>query len=419
MELTPEEQQHLGFEVGRAFSPAAPINEADLFAGRIDQLRRVIDAIAQRGQHVIIFGERGVGKTSLANVLSAFLEKPNMPFPILAPKVNCDGQDTYSSLWRKVFSQIDIAREVRRIGFTVDPGVEHQRISDSLPDDISPDLVREHLSVLGARVLLIVIIDEYDRLPNGQTGRLFADTIKMLSDYSVPATLVLVGVANTVDELIAEHQSIERALVQVPMPRMSPKELHEIVNKGLSKVQMDIQAEALDHIALLSRGLPHYTHLLGLHSARMAIDNGSRHVGLSYVDGAIKRAIEGAQQSIISAYHRATMSPRRENLYAQVLLACALAECDELGYFAPSDVRRPMSAIMRKRYDIPNFARHLADFCSPGRGPILEKTGARHRFRFRFINPLMQPFVIMKGLDCGMVDRTALNRSIHQLVASK
>jgi hypothetical protein len=42
----------------------------------------------------------------------------------------------------------------------------------------------------------------------------FRSLIKVLSDNSVPATLVLVGVADSVDALIVEHQSIERALVQ-------------------------------------------------------------------------------------------------------------------------------------------------------------------------------------------------------------
>src|SRR3989304_4900393 len=72
--LDKEERIRLGIEVGGVFSPAAPINERRLFAGRTQQVRRVIDAINQRGQPVLIFGERGVGKTSMANVLRDFLE---------------------------------------------------------------------------------------------------------------------------------------------------------------------------------------------------------------------------------------------------------------------------------------------------------------------------------------------------------
>ena len=40
-------------------------------------------------------------------------------------------------------------------------------------------------------------------------------------DAKVPATVVLIGVADSVGELIREHGSVERALVQIQMPRMS------------------------------------------------------------------------------------------------------------------------------------------------------------------------------------------------------
>lgn len=408
MGLTREEQNRLGLEVGRVFSPAAPIDERALFAGRTDQLRDVIDAVNQRGQHAMIFGERGVGKTSLANVLSDFLQAAGEE--ILAPHVNCDGTDDFSKLWRKILSEIEIASQVRRMGFTANTSAEFKNVADSLPKNITPDIVRRTLSALGSQTLLIVIIDEFDRLPNGNVGRLFADAIKMLSDHSVPATLVLVGVADSVDELIEEHESVERALVQVRMPRMSPGELREIIENGLSRVEMTIEKDALNYISMLSQGLPHYTHLLGLYSAREAIDLGELRIALSHVKAAITKAITKAQQTIMSAYHKATMSPRKENLFTQVLLACALADSDDLGYFAAADVRGPMSLIMGRSYDIPTFSRHLNDFCEETRGPVLQKTGYKHRFRFRFVNPLMQPFAIMQGLASGMIDRPTLQR---------
>ena len=49
-------------QVHLAFSPSAPIDSTDLFAGRTRQIERLLGAIFQRGQHAIIFGERGVGK---------------------------------------------------------------------------------------------------------------------------------------------------------------------------------------------------------------------------------------------------------------------------------------------------------------------------------------------------------------------
>jgi hypothetical protein len=63
---------------------------------------------------------------------------------------------------------------------------------------------------------------------------------------------------------------------------------------------------------------------------------------------------------------------------------------------------------MKKPYDIPAFSRHLKDFCEKKRGAILQKSGTARRYRFRFVNPLMQPYVVMHGLSAGLIDATAL-----------
>ena len=52
----------------KLFSPSAPINEADLFSGRLEQISRIVNAVAERGRHAVLYGERGVGKTSLGNI---------------------------------------------------------------------------------------------------------------------------------------------------------------------------------------------------------------------------------------------------------------------------------------------------------------------------------------------------------------
>ncbi|MCE4544572.1 MULTISPECIES: hypothetical protein [unclassified Caballeronia] len=82
------------------------------------------------------------------------------------------------------------------------------------------------------------------------------------------------------------------------------------------------------------------------------------------------------------------MSPRKDNLFADVLLACAMAPADQMGYFAAQDIRAHIQLITGKDYQIPSFSKHLKEFCEEKRGPILKKIGTARRFRFRFINPL-------------------------------
>jgi len=388
----------LTFKVSTVFSPAAPVNEQELFAGRIEQLRKIVDVVNQRGQHAIIFGERGVGKTSLANIIAGLFQSEEF----LALKANCDSSDNFDSSWRKIFSQIKIAKKDFSMVFGKPPQTELFDFAE-YHETLNPEKVRQILAMLTDKNSLLIVIDEFDRISEQSTKTMFADTIKTISDQSIDATLILVGVADSVEELISEHQSVERALVQIRMPRMSQQELNEIFDKGLPKLGMTIDDNAKRHVTHLSQGLPHYTHLMGLHSARQALDEKSKNITLSHAGKAIEKSIAEAQQTIQSGYHKATMSSRKDNIFKQVLLSCALAKTDELGYFAAVDVREPLTKIMNKRYDIPSFSRHLYEFCEETRGPILQKTGKQRRFRFRFINPLMQPYVTMQGFVSGLL----------------
>ena len=388
--------------LGQVFSPAAPVDKLKLFAGRAQQRADFIDAVLQRGRHAVLFGERGVGKTSLSSVIKEFLEK--LGETVLAPRVNCDFTDTFSTIWKKVFKEFRYIEERQKIGF----GEESDAILHSVAEqvegrDVTPDDVRDVLSAVGQNRILIVIIDEFDRVAE-RMGTLFSDTIKTLSDQSVPATLVLVGVADTVETLIREHESVERALAQIRVPRMSRDELNEIITLGLKDIEMTIQDDARARLVALSQGLPHYTHLVGLYAARNANRENRLEISRSEIRAGVEEAVKNAQESIVATHHRSVMSARGESLYRQVALACALAKTDERGYFTSSSVRRPMSVIMGRTYDIPAFARHMNEFCETTRGPILQKIGTPRNYRFRFVNPLMQPFIIMDGMSKGLID---------------
>lgn len=406
MAITEQQADSLAIQASRLFTPSAPIDDKTLFAGRRNEIRQVIDAVNQKGQHAIIFGDRGVGKTSLANVLSSFL--PNAG-PIMARRINCDKGDSYNSVWLKVFNEIQ-SQDVSRVGGFAGNGFGPR--ADAGADIISPDVVRRQLTLWSERALPILIIDEFDRVDDNYRT-IFADTIKTLSDHSVPATVVLVGVADSVDQLITEHESIQRALVQVKMPRMSKEETREIVSK-VSSLGMTIEPDVIDRISVLTQGLPHYVHLLGLNATRAALDTRSLTIDLPALESAINKSIEAAQQSIRSAWHQAIVSARKDNLFADVLLSCALAETDDMGRFAAQDVRGPMQVVTGKNYDIPAFAQHLNDFSDEKRGNILKKMGVSHRFRYRFTNPLMPPFVIMRGF----ADKKITDADLKKLAAS-
>lgn len=219
--------------------------------------------------------------------------------------------------------------------------------------------------------------------------------------------MVIVGVADDVNELIESHASVERALSQIPMPRMSDGELNDLLVRALDSVRMTITPTAAGRIVKVSQGLPHYTHLLGQEAALGAYYSDTNEVDVAEVDYAIERALDRTQESISSLYYRATYSAR-ENLYKQVLVACAIAQADERGFFSAAAVRESLSRLLGRRMEIPSFAMHLSAFSSD-RGPVLKKEGGQRKFRYRFINPLLQPYVLLRGVKDGLISSKDLN----------
>jgi hypothetical protein len=250
-----------------------------------------------------------------------------------------------------------------------------------------------------------VIIDELDRIDDADTQVLLADTIKTLSDNRVNTTLILVGVANSVDDLIAEHRSIERCLVQVAMDRMSKSELLQIIDNGLSVCEdMKILPSVRERIADYSQGLPFYTHMLAREAATHAVQNDRTMIVMDDLHFAIKETVDVHGETNLTLYNNAVTAPRGK-YFKPVLLACALAEKDEKGFFYATNVTAALRAITGNDLEIPAFAQHLVDFSST-RGPVLEKD----KRRYRFIKPNMGPYVILRGLADGLIREEQLSR---------
>ena len=402
-EMSGEDWDALRFEASQIFSPSAPLNEADLFAGRSKELGRMIEAVSERGKHVILFGERGVGKTSLSKLFYKLF--PNTVRHIISIREQADPGDDFSSLWRKVFRDISVqaSRE--------DGSPETRPVSDWYPDRITPDDVRREMeSLFKSTDIPIVIIDEFDKIKDPDVPSMMANTIKFLSDYSVNCTVVLVGVADNVNELVGEHESIPRALEQIPMPRMSSPELKEILEKIIPRLGMKIEPNALWKVVNLARGLPSYVHALGLYAVQAAITRKSLTVVERDVDDAIKRVLEKSEETVREQYAKAVHSNRSDSLYKEALLACALAQTDDRGTFTPLAVCEPLSGILQreKTVEIAAFQQHLQKFITTDRGEILIRRGRERNYRYRFKDPMMQPYVIMRGIDQGFVDAKAI-----------
>jgi Cdc6-like AAA superfamily ATPase len=344
-----------------------------MLAGRMEQLTDVVSAVSMVGQHVGLYGERGVGKTSLATVLGEYVGARQIRPRLQAAGVNCSTDDTFASLWHGIFAELRL---------------------ETGKDEISPEYVRRRLQEVPPS---LIVIDELDRLEDDEALTALADTIKTLSDHGVPSTLALVGVANSIGELVGEHASIVRALVQIEMPRMITDELVQILANGCQRAGLHPQEDAMLEIAALSEGLPHYTHLLGLHAGLRVVQDDRTELTRDDVWAAIPKAVD--RHTILSDYQLATRSARKDALFAQVLLACALAPKNRLGYFTSGAIRDPLQAIAGRRLEIPAFSNHLSQFLEAERGAVLQREGTSRRYFYRFADPIFQPYVILSGLS--------------------
>lgn len=406
---------------GQVFSPRTPISLRELFAGRSKQINALVEAVSHAGLHAVIHGERGVGKTSLANIVGPLLRAlelqrtPAGEQSRIIARVNANSSDTFASCWSKVFDEITWEEGRPTIGFN--PAVQSRvvRLRDAfgLPSELSVDDVRRTLSFLPRSVF---VIDEFDRIPRRQSAP-FTDLIKALSDNAVASTIIIVGVSSTVDGLLRDHASIGRAIVQIPMPRMSADELGEILNNAQQSLGVSFEPAASQRIVKLSQGLPHYTHLVGLYAVRAAASRRSATIEPGDVQSAIQQAVESADQAIADAYRLATRSAQSGALHESVLLACALASVgvsDDAGYFQPSSLQASIEEILNRAVQIATYNRHLIDFCDDKRGRVLERTGRARSYRYRFRDPLMPPYIIIRGLANGTLDPAGLE-IMHQL----
>ena len=379
------------------FTPGSPIDSKELFAGRKRQREKLLSTIVQKGEHAILYGERGVGKTSLANTLFDFLVFMGK-YKYYRAKVNCAENMSFEDLWRSIFKQLVFTNEDGST-FTVD---------EALPENPNSESIRETFQVFGDPS--IIIIDELDKVTDKDVVRQLADTIKTLSDNAIDATLILVGVGDSIEQLFGEHRSIERAIVQVPMWRMAKGELIEIIDKALANCEeMTMGDDAKGRIADYSQGLPFYTHLLARESGLHAIRLDRTHIDMSDLEEAIKEAVNIQLETNLNSYNKAVSAPRGK-MFKPVLLACALAEKNEQQWFYAKDVLKPVRLITSTEYEIPAFAKHLKAFCEEERGCILERRGPPKRVQYRFVKPLMGPYVVLRGLADGQITEAQLTR---------
>jgi len=373
------------------YSPTAPIKRQDLFFGRINQLKSVCSAINETGQHAILYGERGVGKTSLGNIMATQLTNV---YPV---KVTCSRNDDFKSLWQAAFRKVSFAKTTNGTGFNAEKKTEYSTLAEQLNqfDSLLPAHVEQIIQPLQIYRFLFVF-DEFDNILKNTVRSQFADLIKTLSDNCENITIVIIGISENVQNLIGNHPSLERCMKQIKMPRMNSEELAAIIDNGINALELKISSDIRKKIIEFSTGFPHYTHLLCKYGCKVAIDEDSSSYLNSHLKTAINLAIENVQEHIKETYRKATFSSAQESQWEQVLIASALSIADEYNCFTTKEVISNFSRLSNKPVGKVNITYNLGKLCQKDRGEILEKIEVDGRIKYRFTNPLSKPYIILK-----------------------
>lgn len=383
--------------INATFTPSSPVATRDLFCGRRQQLQRIINAIDEPGKHIVLYGERGVGKTSLANLVEGGSGK-------LASKITCESDELFRDLWDRVLHKIQIPLQKED---SFDESQNENLLWDSSFYDASGD-IRPHTLVRGfsgIQVPVILIFDEFDRISDAQTRQDFSQILKVLSDNCQHITVMIVGIADNIHELIDAHPSVQRCTAQVPLPLMDRDELTEIVDKGFDSIGIDIDESLKHNMVFLSQGFPHYIHSLCKYSAITAVhiaqnrkesaENIKCDVQLLVI--AVDDAISDTFQTVKDIYRAAVMSKKPNNRYESVLLAAALAPVDEQYSFRRVDLVKPLSKIEGKSIKPQSFSHHLKKLCDSERGFVLKKIGSDHNTRYSFRDPMVKAYILLKA----------------------
>ncbi len=283
-----------------AFTPSQPVSDMRMFAGRHQMLLDVIRAIEDQQMHVVLYGDRGMGKTSLLRMLINLARDARY----VVDYVSCSETSDFDTTFRSVAANLPIMYHID-YGPTSPEAERGATLAEILPT--RPLGVAEvsdlFAKISGTRVL--VVLDEYDRSISGDFHRSIAELIKTLSDRSARVQLIIAGVAPDLTALIEHIPSIRRNVLGIAVGKLTEAELGQLLDNGEKVGGLGFAADARAAIIYASNGSPYLAGLLGQQAGIAASDGDRVTVGLDDVRAALDRAVAEVEQRVSPGMLRA------------------------------------------------------------------------------------------------------------------
>lgn len=328
-----------------AFTPSQPVADRRLFAGRDDVLKTIIRSIEDQRLHVVLYGERGIGKTSLMHVLTQAATEARY----IVVYTSCGANSNFDETFRAAAGEIPL---LFHSGFspTAAEAEKGSSLADLLPNEpLTPRKFGDLCARLtGTRVL--IILDEFDRAESAAFRRDIAELIKNLSDRLGRVQLVLAGVAADLTELVEHIPSIRRNIFALRVPKMSEAEVLQIVANGGREADLEFDAQASAFVVEVARGSPYIANLICHHAGHAALDAGRTTVMPADVASAVDRTILEFQGRIATPAQqqvRRLFEQGRQDALAMTSRAALAAD----GVFDAADIETTNHISARKAQD--------------------------------------------------------------------
>jgi len=396
-------------------SASQPLRSIEGLFGREKEISLIEEALYAEGRHAFIYGDRGVGKSSLAAAAaSQYQSSDNRPI-----QVSC-GPDTtfYQTIEEIAQHVVKKANGKRKYNaesslnlkiYTVKWKNEDREITIPSVDSIYSAVEAIEETANCHSKCPVVVIDEFDQISSHDERKLFAVFLKALGDSCVGIKFIFTGVASSLQQLLGDHQSSFRQLLTIPLDRLNWTPRETIVKDALKSFGISVDPEVLYSIAKLSNGFPYYAHLITERLLWDAFNNESvvDLIGQDEFEEALRGAIAGIQAHLDEPYQKATL--RRTNDYREIVWATADSESMlRYSHHLFSSYLRIHEQLYGKDpspEDCPlpkdKFMKRLANLKKPEYGGILESVTDRKGI-YSYRENFLRGYVAMKALEAGV-----------------
>ena len=384
-----------------AFQPAKEITDPKKFSGRKSQVEKGTQLLIS-GDHVFIYGLRGIGKSSITRQLKLIASGNLSLLSSLDSDLKNEKLDYATCYLARDGSINNINQLLNRIlidsscfaqfpyifqnfgnkpkNYSQSINLDAQLVSDFWSRAV--DIAKNHSNGLA------IFIDEFELIKNHDG---FASFLKTGKENIV---FIITGIGSTETELIRDHSSITRQLStgKIQLPPMTDDDLLKVIRTAEETINREIcfSDNAAKKLASVAQGQPYLLHLIGRQALLTAFKAKSNKVNTEILDEALAQV---AKEQVASELENRYLKAIGDSPYREIVLRSFAEICKPNAH--TSDVY-PKAIIN----GVSNPSHYAGDLQKVTFGAEIRKDANKY---YSFKDPLLQAYVTATPARLGKI----------------